>query len=123
MKNREYYKDEIVEAVIKGNACGFKKEHVYGGDCGNVKCGAECYTLAGRWMNEEYNALDWNNVPVGTPVWVWVNDEEDKAIRVYAGLMGDKITTFENGQTSGERSWWDNAKLVEPGELYIPKKI
>lgn len=83
MKNREKYRDEILNSVFRGNGkayCEFAKKNVLpnltdctNGECNELKDCWLCRNIFDFWLNEEYieppkPEVDWSNVPVDTLV-------------------------------------------------------
>lgn len=70
-------------------------------------------------IDEHIDCVDWENVPIDTPVYVRNNDEEDWEKRHFARFEDNKIYTWLSGTTS----WtavnkdavfqWNYAKLVK----------
>ena len=87
MKNREKYRDEIMEAIKRrradnDNMCRFLRDNViprFASEadverevCGNLEC-YTCANLFAFWLDEEYieppkPEVDWDKVPVDTLV-------------------------------------------------------
>lgn len=80
MKNREKYKNELIEVIKKdGKTCEFVKKHevfrMFGKDSKSY-CEMTCVTCGVAlklWLDEEYieppkPEVDWDNVPVDTLV-------------------------------------------------------
>lgn len=73
MKNREKYKNELIEVIKKeGKICEFVKKHevfrMFGKDWESF-CEMDCIacgTALQIWLDEEYEApeVDWSNAPV-----------------------------------------------------------
>lgn len=54
MTNYEFYKNEIIEAVIHGETCEFKKGYVFKRkSCKNAQC-SECSCKTKEWFNSEH---------------------------------------------------------------------
>ena len=135
MKNREKYRDEILENSKKSgeearvSACEFINRIVLptfgdGVSCFTLNC-AWCKFLLGIWLDEEYieppkPAVDWRKVPVDTLVRVR-NDENDKwALRYFKWFVNGHRTpavTWADGATSktaeGCTEYWKYCELVE----------
>lgn len=89
MKNREKYKNELMDVINKdGNICEFMINHdvsqMFGKDmesfCRETEC-QSCTTALQLWLDEEYEEppkpeVDWSNVPVDTLVRVRDDEEE-----------------------------------------------
>ena len=125
MLNKEKYAKEILDIVCSGNYLGKQNGHLC--PCANIKCSdcefdkcdtSVCNEEFTKWANSEYKEpeIDWNKVPVDTPVYVW-NSDSDTYKRHFAGYANDKIITFTDGATSwsndGYKAEWDNAKIKE----------
>lgn len=136
MKNREKYKNELMDVIKKdGNICGFVINHgvsrMFGKDmesfCGEMDC-PSCTTALQLWLDEEYEEppkpkVDWNKVSVDTLVRVR-NSEDDKWLLRYFHLYCEdavalKYKTFDFGTTSKTCIYpdenWRYCELVEDG--------
>lgn len=74
--NYEHYKDEIINAMIYGAVCEFKRQYIRKfSDCDyeNDNC-ATCDKKTKEWFNAPYEEpkieIDWEKVPEDTPVYV-----------------------------------------------------
>lgn len=129
MKNREKYKNELMDVIkMDGRICGFVKKHDVFRMIGTgwesfceMDCVA-CGTALQIWLDEEYEEpeVDWNNVPVDTLVRVRDNDNEEWVLRYFCEWDGDmdcKYRTFPNGRTSKTATYyienWRFCELVE----------
>lgn len=118
MKNREKYRDEILENSKKiseearVSACEFINRIVLptfgdGVSCLTLNC-AWCKFLLGIWLDEEYieppkPEVDWDNVPVDTLVRVSDDKNEPGRLMYFCRYRPDNIYKFEtwkNGTTS-----------------------
>ena len=134
MKNREKYKNELVDVIKKnGIVCEFVKKHeVYRmfeneshSYCG-MTC-ATCSTALQLWLDEEYEEpeIDWNNVPVDTLVRVRDYEDDEWLLRYFKGFSRtpSACTPERNydvwalGATSvtaeGDTERWRYCELVE----------
>ena len=124
MLNKEKYAKEILDIVCSGNDVGKRNGHLF--PCANVKCpdcefnkcDASCNEEFTKWANSEYKEpeIDWNKVPVDTPVYVW-NSDSNTYKRHFAGYANDKIIVFTNGATSWSndeyKTEWNHAQIKE----------
>ncbi|RHS68248.1 hypothetical protein DW954_02620 [Clostridium sp. AM45-5] len=124
MLNKEKFAKEIIEIATNGNFThgNFKEIAVVDGKpcrCENTNCRdcdfniITCDNELSEWANSEYKELviDWDKVPVDTPVLVWDYDDRCKKKRYYAGTNGTKFMSF----TSGATSWSsDSGKNITP---------
>ena len=74
--NYEHYKDEIINAIIYGAVCEFKRRYIIESvncDYENGSCTA-CDRKTKKWFNASYEEpkleIDWEKVPNDTPVYV-----------------------------------------------------
>lgn len=133
MLNKEKYANKIVEIACNGDVIGMLNGILC--PCGTIKrckqCdfydkehGMLCAETIRNWANSEYKEreIDWNKVPVDTPIYVWNNDEDKiiyKVKRHFAkyDTNNDKIIAFADGQTSWSSGQdvtvWDNAEIKE----------
>lgn len=137
MKNREKFRDEILNSVFKGNVedyCDFAKKYVLPNitDCTNGECHELpycklCRTIFAFWLDEEYEEpeVDWDNVPVDTLVRVR-DDESGKWTLRYFRSFGRIYSSYPPeynyevwalGATSvtaeGDTERWKQCELVE----------
>ena len=124
MLNKEKYAKEILDIVCSGNDVGKRNGHLC--PCANVKCpdcefnkcDASCNEEFTKWANSEYKEpeIDWNKVPVDTPVYVW-NSDRNAYKRHFAGYANDKIMAFTDGATSWSndkyKTEWNHAQIKE----------
>ena len=121
MLNKEKYAKEILDIVCSGNDIGKRNGHLY--PCANMNCSDceftyNCNEEFTRWANSEYKEreIDWNKVPVDTPIYVWDNGATYK--RYFAGYdkKYNMIIAFDNGGTSWSSitaTKWNNAEIKE----------
>lgn len=134
MKNREKYKNELVDVIKeKGVVCKFMINHgvskMFGKDmerfCIETEC-TSCTTALNLWLDEEYEEppkpeVDWDNVPVDTLVRVRDFESEEWTLRYFKGIdnesMGSRFMAWDGGSTSktsyGEYTYWKCCELVE----------
>lgn len=131
MKNREKYREEILEnaAYQKREICDFKRKEMFPhfgkeDGCTGISC-SWCSILTDLWLDEEYvepkkPEVDWDNVPIDTLV--RVRDFEDDAwvLRYFSKYRKDdelRYVTFYMGTTSvtakGSVEYWRYCELVE----------
>mgnify|MGYP004557637799 CR=1 FL=1 len=124
MKNREKFRDEIVEAIKEdndenGKMCCFLKDNVIPrfisegdmelGVCGGLDCHT-CAKMFAFWLDEDYEATptDWANVPVNTLVRVRDNEDDEWVLRYFdsfeeesfRSMAGHNYRVFADGATS-----------------------
>lgn len=131
MKNRDKYKDELMDAIKKdGNTCEFMINHgvsqMFGKDmesfCGETEC-TSCTTALQLWLDEEYEEpeVDWSKVPVDTLVRVRDREDKEWILRYFKGINEDSLRrtyeVWESGATSktanGKYLCWNYCELVE----------
>lgn len=131
MKNREKYRDEILNSVFSGKKyCEFAKKNVLPNltDCTNGECEelhscGLCLCIFGFWLDEEYEEpeVDWSNVPVDTLVRVRERENQKWILRYFKGINEDSLRhryeAWESGATSktasGKYLCWNYCELVE----------
>ena len=135
MKNREKYKNELIESINKnGRLCDFVKNHgvfrVLGrvDECSCVYC-SSCAVLLQLWLDEECEECeeceepetDWYYVPIDTLVRVRNSKNENWTLQYFKGI-GDTIPnhryeTWDDGRTSkttdGLIMAWKYCELAE----------
>ena len=110
--NYEHYKDEIINAMIYGAVCEFKRRYIRKfSDCDyeNDNC-ATCDKKTKEWFNAPYEEpkieIDWEKVPENTPVYVSDADEfpnENNFPRHFSAYFEGNSHPFEvwaEGKTS-----------------------
>ena len=134
MKNREKYKNELMEAIKDSSRlCAFLQKYgvyrMFKPDwesfCGAMDCHF-CPTALQLWLDEEYEEppkpeVDWNKVPVDTLVRVRNKVSEDWRLMYFKEFRGDyhynKYVTWVAGRTSktaeGHFKNWQYCELVE----------
>ena len=123
MLNKEKYAKEIIDIVCSGNDVGKRNGHLY--PCANIKCSdcefkKSCNEEFTKWANSEYKEpeIDWNKVPVDTPIYVWDDYDNRTYKRHFAGYdkENNMIFVFDDKGTSWSSvttTKWDNAKIKE----------
>ena len=125
MLNKEKYAKEIIDIACSGSSIGMRNGVLCAcnsiGDCiycdfyGNKTI---CGIAIKDWANSEYKEpeIDWNKVPVDTPVYVW-NSDSNTYKRHFAGYANDKIIAFTDGATSWSndeyKTEWNHAQIKE----------
>lgn len=130
MKNREKYKNELIDVIKKdGRICDFVKKHevfrMFGKDSKSyckMPCG-NCGTALNLWLDEEYEEpeVDWSNVPVDTLVRVRDREEQEWTLMYFKGIEGEgyinRFQTWVDGATSktsyGVYKNWTYCELVD----------
>lgn len=136
MKNREKYRDEILNSVFSGtveNYCEFAKKNVLpnltdctNGECDELSSCMLCRTIFAFWLDEEYMEppkpeVDWSKVPVDTLVRVRDREDKEWILRYFKGINEDSLRqiyeVWESGATSktadGKYLCWKYCELVE----------
>lgn len=139
MKNRDKFRDEILEAFagsFVNKDCSFMKEHIIPkydskkhtpeGTCENVSCGT-CLKMFAFWLDEEYEEppkpeVDWSKVPVDTLVRVRDRENQEWTLMYFKEISDTnppyKFKVWCNGATSktacdGDYVGWIYCELVE----------
>lgn len=130
MKNRDKYKDELIETIkMEGSICEFMIKRgvsqMFGKDmesfCREMEC-TSCTTALQLWLDEEYKEpeVDWSNVPVDTLVRVRDREDQEWRLRYFKGIddsSSERFMTWECGATSvtAEDGYtnWKYCELVE----------
>lgn len=135
MKNREKYREEILNSVFSGNIedyCKLAKKDVLPnltdcttGECDEVSSCMLCRTIFDFWLDEEYTEppkpeVDWNNVPVDTLVRVQYDKSNKWLLRYFKKYEHGAVApyvTWVSGTTSatsgGLEEHWKYCELVE----------
>lgn len=126
MLNREKFAKEIMDIALEHSRVSITK---WGRicECGEVPCSlcifyeySGCAIAFKKWLNSEYkeSEIDWEKVPVDTPVLVW-DDNKEKLKRRYfsAYVKSDSLyETFNDGATSWTTcatSRWKHCELAK----------
>ena len=93
--NYEHYQNEIVKVLFVKGSCKFKKEHILkSGECGTLAC-SECEAKTEKWLDAPYEEprveIDWEKVPVDTPVYVSDYNEYPNEKRHSRSLHSSKL--------------------------------
>ena len=139
MKNREKYRDEIMEAIKRrradnDNMCRFLRDNViprFASEadverevCGNLEC-YTCANLFAFWLDEEYEEppkpeVDWSKVPVDTLVRVRDYEDDEWVPRYFVGIDENhkgRYVVWAGGATSktsnDKYTHWKCCELVE----------
>ena len=129
MLNKEKYAKEILDIVCSGDSIGMMNGILY--PCNTIKSCKHCdfYDIETKilctenikkWANSEYKEreIDWNKVPVDTPIYVWNNNDNGTYKRHFVGYdkINNMIIAFDNGGTSWSSvttTRWIHAKIKE----------
>lgn len=135
MLNKEKFAKEIVEIAINGIANDIAVVDGKPCMCENTRCkdcdfndSNYCSKEFKKWANSEYKEIeiDWDKVPVDTPVFVWDAFTINKQKRYYAGLKNGYYMAFDYGATSwsfsGERTLWHNCELARKEDIQKYRK-
>ena len=124
MLNKEKYAKEIIDISCDGY--GIAKQNGHLQPCRCTVCSncdfntdLDCAEEMQKWANSEYKEreIDWNKVPVDTPIYVWNDGNTYK--RYFAGYdkINNMIIAFDNGGTSwssgATTTRWIHAKIKE----------
>ena len=126
MKNREKYKDILVDYALAGVNPALTKDGIT--ICEETPCdeciwnNEYCGKAKIEWLDEEYTETDWSKVPVDTRIYVGSTLEEVEAEafpRYFAKYEGDRVYAYSDGRSSWTAEGpedvisWDYAKLAE----------
>lgn len=122
MKNRERFKDELIEACKDADFNVFFNKYIvpayrcgtYGGMTEEKRM-----LLTILWLDEEYQEpeVDWSKVNVDDPILVRDGDDEEWNRAHFACYKDGKVHAWSGGKTSWTASsymYWQQAKLAEP---------
>lgn len=122
MKNREKFKDELIEACMKEVEGRFFDKYIrsyYNCDEWQYLSDEAGAILTMLWLDEEYQEpeeVDWSKVDVDTQILVSV-DGQHWDYRYFAEYRDGMVCAFNDGATSwtsNKKSEWPYAKLAEP---------
>ena len=124
MKNKEKYRDEILNYSGDDFCCDFVKVNVlskYGATCcGDGNC-ARCGTIRMLWLDEEYiepeeTEVDWSKVAVDTPILVKSHKSEKWVRAHFAEYKDGKVYAWGKGRTRYTADYvacWNYARLAD----------
>jgi len=99
--NYEHYKEEIIDLINTAwqerAMCTFAKKHLHNGNCKDMLC-TECKEAVAKWLKAEYRVeIDWERVPVDTPVYV------SDIIKTPSASTGDKCRHLKEFRKEQDR--------------------
>jgi hypothetical protein len=100
--NYAHYKNEIIKGLLVGGSCNFKKRYILKpGDCPALSCSA-CEAKTEKWLDAPYEEprveIDWEKVPVDTPVYASdfnIHPDEKSIYRYFSGYFKNNKEPFE----------------------------
>lgn len=131
MTNYEKYKDQIDWQARAGSSLAVRKsdntpimcEEIDCSECKFYQRGNTCGLQAIEWLKAEYEEpeveVDWNKVPIDTPILVKTGINDEWTERFFAGYIADKVCVFDGYDTSENFvgiSPWNYAKLAKKEE-------
>lgn len=95
MKNKEKYKEELIDSLKRGNSlCEFVRQHdvfrttgrQWDNYCNSTNC-YTCITILNLWLDEEYeeSEMDWYYVPIDTLVRVRNSKKRKLNVAIFQG--------------------------------------
>ena len=108
MTNYEKYKDLVISCVLKNSVCGLAYKAWGNKNCITRTC-KECGEFTAKWLNSECVEIDWDKVPVDTPVIIKAKD--GLMFRHFAKYWHGHVLVYAKGQTS-----WTNDGETQPWE-------
>lgn len=123
MKNREKYKNELLESCTSGTFDTFFDKYIstiYHCCTYDNTTLDKIIILTMLWLDEEYEEpeVDWSKVEVDTPILVSMSGQNWKR-RHFAGYRNGTVYAFKDGATSWTinlKTEWPYVKLAEPQE-------
>lgn len=131
MTNKEKFEGTIVNLAVKAKTFSVKNGMPY--LCKNTICNecelkgistVDCVEKFNKWLNEEYNPIDWSKIPIDTPIFVRDSENAKWEKRHFAGIENGRVFAWDNGFTSWTtkiKTTWKFAKLAEP-EKFMKEK-
>ncbi|MBR4983960.1 MAG: hypothetical protein IKY94_15545 [Lachnospiraceae bacterium] len=100
--NYEHYKNEIIKGLLVGGSCKFKKRYILkSGECPALSC-SECEAKTEKWLDAPYEEpkveIDWEKVPVDTPVYVSdfnIHPDKNSIYRYFYSYFKNNEEPFE----------------------------
>ena len=108
MKNYEKYKDLVIECVEEDSICRLANEAFGTTECDNRTC-KYCAEFTAGWLNRECIEIEWEKVPVDTPVIIKAKD--GIMFRHFAKYYHGHVYVYASGKTS-----WTNDGETQPWE-------
>ena len=126
MLNREKFAKEIMDLALKHTTVAITADGKIRG-CRDISCfdckfykPGNCRTAFKDWLDSEYKEteIDWDKVPVDTPVFVWADSKKNLKRRYFSAYAkSDSLyETFDNGATSWTActtSRWKHCELAK----------
>lgn len=125
MRNREKYKDKLIEACKEDQTRTFFNEHIqpfYKCRTWDFMSHDKITILTMFWLDEEYEEgqeVDWSKVENNEPILVRDGDDEEWNRAHFACYEDGKVHAWSGGRTSWTTKnylYWMQAKLAEPQE-------
>ena len=132
-KENEQIRNEIIEILANGSTPGMDKKTKKLCECSEMDCthcaffsnsygGKNCCEDMGNWLNLEYKEpkkyIDWNSVPVDTPILVRDSESSDWERRYFSKYTNGHVHAWYDGKTSwsskekSDEIFWNYAKLA-----------
>lgn len=135
MTNAEFYRDEIFNFKGKNFCNEFIKPIIRQDLCDKTSC-HYCNIYVAAWLMKEYKKpeepnIDWENVPVDTPILVKHVEETKWHRRYFTGNVNERgwpfafnsgVTSFTNESEHVYSTAWKCAKLWEGSEEQAAEK-
>ena len=124
MKNREKFKDELLERCTSGDFDTFFDKYIlptYHRCTYSNTTFDKIMILTMLWLDEEYEEpeMDWSKVENDDPILVRDGDDEEWNRAHFAYYKNGKVYAWSGGKTSWTASsymHWEYAKLADPQE-------
>lgn len=108
MKNVEFYANELADLAVKGKHIGIRENDGFPCACSDLNC-YNCLLHIGvcrdsllKWAESEHveYEVDWEKVPVDTPVYCQANICQNESPGYFAKFNNGIVYTWRNGRTS-----------------------
>lgn len=133
MTNREKYAEQILDIACGGYYIALDKKTMKPVPCkDNIPCkdcyfgvdvGRNCSDVCKEWCKSEYeeSPIDWNKIPVDTPILVKDIENDEWRHRHFAKFEDGVVYAWDDGKTSWSllslgKVDWKYAKLAEESE-------
>lgn len=97
MKNKERYREELIENCKKCTNCDFIRNIImptFDTSCQIINCRG-CQILVSLWLDDEYKHPEyWSKIPVNTPVLVRHNKNGKWFLRLFAKYDDGMVFTY-----------------------------
>ena len=108
MTNYEKYKNLVISCVLQDSICELAYKAYEGAPCDRRTC-VECCKFTAEWLSREDIEIDWEKVPIDTPV--LIKSEHGILFRHFAeychGMVGVYASGLSSWTSDGQTELWE----------------